>query len=296
MVKLFLAYCVTVTIGLTGVLGYNAYKALELDLKPADRQKRAEARQKVTRSIGADNLYGIMWGELADRKSKAEVGNEKFDLENAEILKAKHNPKSDKLVVYMRDIHYDRPIQDKAYDAIDEIRNENKTTLLGLEGMVDGEVTRESLADEIGFGGKLMTLLLNGFWTPKDREQAMQAFSGAGYAYEYVNGKAVDSCGLEDEDVYNAAKNIAYTPVKSEGAIEIFKVVVSDMRSRICVEKMLKQMDSSGSKKALFIYGAAHTRGIIDALEKAGVSYAIVQPKGLDSKIEELFKDNIEHQ
>lgn len=281
----------SVLLGATLLIGYPIYTELKRQCS-VDNKKVVE---KVVKEINRQGLEGIMNSELVERKTNTKFSDQYFDFDNAEILKCYYNENSDKLVVYIRDVHKlsflegKNLVQDNLYNTIDELCKENDISLLVLEGTHQEELTKEFINSNISIWYKLFWRAWHGFWIPEAKEDALKAFSG-GVAYEYINDTKVETRGAEDEDTHDAAWNIAKTPVRSEGKIWLFEKVITDRRSEIGVEKILQYMKEYDKKKAMLVFGAAHTKKIVELLEKEGVSYIVVQPKGVDDYIKELEK------
>ncbi len=125
-------------LGATLLLGYSTCAELK---RLAEDKKYTAIKQKVITEINKQSLEGMMHYELTERKSSVKFSDHCFDLDNAEILKYYHNENSDKLVIYIRDIHKPSAfegknlVQDNLYNTIDELYKENGTDLLVLEGI-----------------------------------------------------------------------------------------------------------------------------------------------------------------
>ena len=280
-------------LGATLLLGYSTCT----ELKKLDEDKKyAAIKQEVITEINEQSLEGMMCNELKERKSSVKFSGYSFDLDNADILKYYNNKNSDKLVIYIRDIHKlsafegKNLVQDNLYNTIDELYKENGTDLLVLEGTPQEEVTKDFVDSNTGFLTKIIWKLWYGFWTPKDKEEALEAFPG-GLAYEYVNDTKIETCGAEDANIHEAAWYIATNSIKSEGQAWLFDKVIVEKRNEIGVEKTLKYMEKYGKKQAILVFGAAHTKGLTELLEKEGVSYIVIQPKGVDDYIHNIEKD-----
>lgn len=253
-------------------------------------QKYTKIRQEVLTEINRQSLEGMMHPELSERKSSVKFSDYSFDFDNAEILKYYHNKKSDKLVIYIRDVHKSSDfegknlVQDNLYNTIDELYKENGTDLLVSEGTPQEEITKELIDSNIGFLDKLLWKLLHGFWMPETKEDALKAFSGA-TAYEYINDTKIETCGAEDANIHETAWYIANNQIKSEGHAWLFDKVILEKRNEVGVKKTLDYMKKHGKKQAILVFGAAHTKGLTELLEKEGISYVVVQPKGVDSYI-----------
>lgn len=283
----------TTLLGATLLFGYTACTELK---KSAENKKKAAVIEKVVKEITKKSLEGMMWPELSERKPDTKLSDQYFNFDNAEILKSYHNKNSDKLVVYIRDIHKSSVfegkhlVQENLYNTIDELYKENSIDLLVLEGTPQEELTKEWINSNVNvWYQKLFWYIFQGFWVPENKEEALKAFSG-GVAYEYMNDTKIETCGAEDEDVHNAAWYIATSPTRSEGKVWLFEKIISDKRSEIGVEKTLQYMEKSGKKKAIIVFGAAHTKRIAEMLEEKGISYIVIQPKGADDYIQKIEK------
>ena len=67
--------------------------------------------------------------------------------------------------------------------------------------------------------------------------------------------------------------------------IWLYREVLLEKRSEMLVKNTVQRMEKIGEDKAIFICGAGHTKSILENLEKEGVSYIVIQPKGLDEKL-----------
>jgi hypothetical protein len=288
-----------ITILSTGLLlSYSTCTALK---QLNENKKYNTIRQKVLVEINRQSLEGMMHPELSERKSSVKFSDHSFDFDNAEILKYYHTDKSDKLVIYIRDIHkssiFDGKnlVQNNLYKTIDELYKENGTDLLVLEGTPQEEITKEWIDLNVGVLTKIIWELWYGFWTPKTKEEALEALSG-GVAYEYINDTKIETCGAEDANIHEAAWYIATNKIKSEGQAWLFEKIIVEKRNEIGVEKTLKYMEKYGKKQAILVFGAAHTKGLTELLEKEGVSYIVIQPKGVDNYIYNIEKDVLSKQ
>jgi len=276
-------------------LGYSTCSQLQNLNK--DRNNAAVKRKVVT-EINQLSLEGMMTYELLERKPSVKLNDQTFDFDNAEVLKSYNNKNSDKLVIYIRDIHkasgFDgrTTVQDNLYNTIDELYKENGTDLLVLEGTPQEEVTKEYIDSNVGVLTKIFWKVWYGFWTPKNKEEALEALSG-GVAYEYVNGTKVQTCGAEDANIHETAWYLANSTIKSEGYSWLFDKIIVEKRNEIGIEKTLQYMEKYDKKTAILVFGAAHTKGLTELLEKKGVSYIIVQPKGVDDYVKKIEKDVI---
>lgn len=279
-------------LSVTFVLGYTTCAGL----KRIEDKKYAKVQQEVITEMNKQSLEGMMCNELKERKSSVKFSDHSFDFDNAEILKYYHNENSDKLVIYIRDIHKSSAfegknlVQDNLYNTIDELCKENGTDLLILEGTPQEEINKEFVDSQVGVLTKIFWKLWYGFWMPKDKEEALEALSG-GLAYEYMNDTKIETCGAEDANIHETAWYIATNSIKSEGQAWLFDKVIVEKRNEIGVEKTLKYMEKYGKKQAILVFGAAHTKGLTELLEKEGISYIVVQPKGVDDYIHNLEKD-----
>ena len=127
-----------------------------------------------------------------------------------------------------------------------------------------------------------------GFWTPETKEEVSKILD-AGFTYEYFNSSEMETYGAEDEDFHDTAAFVAYRYPKSEGTVWLYEKIILDKRSEIDVKNTVERMKETGKDKAIFICGAAHTKGILNTLEEEGVSYLVIQPKGLDEKLKPLI-------
>ena len=280
-------------LGATLLLGYSTCA----ELKRLDEDKKNTViKQKVVTEINRQSLEGMMHPELSERKSSVKFSGHSFDFDNADILKYYHNENSDKLVIYIRDIHKSSAfegknlVQDNLYNTIDELYKENGTDLLVLEGTPQEEINKEFVDSQVGVLTKIFWKLWYGFWMPETKEEALEALSG-GLAYEYMNDTKIETCGAEDANVHEAAWYIATNKIKSKGQAWLFDKVIVEKRNEIGVEKTLQYMEKYGKKQAILVFGAAHTKGLTELLEKEGVSYIVIQPKGVDNYIYNLEKD-----
>lgn len=279
-------------IGVTALLGYGVYKYSGIFDFEAN-QERKEIRERVSKEMNKKGLEGVMWHELKERIPKAKLNSYNFDFDNAEIVKTYYNKEDDRLVVFIRDIHKLENIQENLYQTIDELHKENGVDLLILEGCLPRELTRESIKSNISILSKIYWRICHKFWVPETESQAKKAFS-AGCAYEYVNDSEIKTYGLEDKDIHDAAGYILMTGPRSEGEVWLFENVVLDKRSEIGVERTLEYMKKTGEKEAMLVFGAGHTKKILECLENEGVSYVVVQPKGVDAELEKLFLETIQ--
>ena len=278
----------SILLGSTLLLGCTVYT--ESKKQPQDKK----VEEKVLNELNRQSIDGIMT-ELKDRKSSLKFSGYNFDFDNADILKY-YKGNSDKLVIYIRDIHKSSAfegknlVQDNLYNTIDELYNENGIDLLVLEGGHEEELTKGWIKENgISFLQNIYWYLSYGFWTPETKDQSLIAFSG-GVAYEYFNDTKIKTCGAEDANIHETAWYIATNKVKSEGQAWLFEEIILNKRSEIGVEKTLDYMKNSGKKEAVLVFGAAHTKKILEHLEKKGVSYVVVQPKGIDDYIQALDK------
>lgn len=230
-------------------------------------------------------IEGSMMGQFKDKVTKLETRYGNFDLDNADILK--YHKGDDRLVVYIRDIHREEVFQEKIYQTINELQKENGIELLLLENFPEKELTKEYIVDKLvntDVVTKAVYYVLYGFWTPDTKEKLMK-LADAGITYEYMNDTQVLTYGVEDEDIHDVASIIATRQPKGKGFLWLFKTVVVDKRNETSVENIVKYMKATGNDKAVFICGAAHTKGITEGLEKEGVSYIVVEPKGLEKAL-----------
>lgn len=284
---------ITTVLGVTLLLGYSA--CTEQLKRSIEDQKNKKVKETVIAEMNRQSLEGMMYPQLSERKSNVRLSDQVFDFDNAEILKTYYNKNSDKLVIYIRDMHKSSDlegktvVQDNLYNMIDELCKENGIDLLVLEGTPQEEITKDFIDSNVGLFTKLVWQVWYGFWTPQNKDDALKALSG-GIAYEYINGTKIETCGAEDANIHETAWFIANNRIKSEGQAWLFDKVIVEKRNEIGIEKTLKYMDQYGKKKAILVFGAAHTKGLTELLEKKGVSYIVMQPKGVDDYIKNLEK------
>ncbi|MBM3200194.1 hypothetical protein FJZ53_04610 [Candidatus Woesearchaeota archaeon] len=281
--------CISIVLGAGLVMGYSACSQLK-EMGSESYRKKQEKGKVITQRINKVSLEGMMADELEQKYEKIKINGETFDCESASIIKYHESKKSDKLIVYIQDIHKASSFGDKTvvqeslYNSIDEMNKENSIDMLVLEGTPQEDVTKEMIESNTSNFYKLFWYVFRGFWMPEGKEQSLTAFP-AGVAYEYVNDTLIETRGAEDEDIHNTAWYVATTPTTSEGKVWLFEKLVSEKRSEIGVEKTLQYMAQSRKKKAVLVFGAAHTRKIVECLEKEDVSYIVLQPKGVDTYI-----------
>jgi len=242
---------------------------------------KKDLMKKVLEGILEDNFDGIML-ELKDRKQSIELSSYKFDLENAQILTSHQSKEDDKIIIYIRDFHGEAltqqeimPVQERIYDTLNELYKKHDANLLVLEGFLGNkEVTRNELEKN----------------TPKifkDKREALEYFVYGGTAYEYINDDKIKTLGAEEEVLLTIGYKHIFPP-DSEVKRWLSKVVVLDKRSEIGVEKTLEYMEETNTKIGVLVFGAAHTRSIIQSLKEKNVSYIVMQPKGGDELISKI--------
>lgn len=251
-------------------------------------QSRDEVPKEVSDSMIEMVYEGSMIGKFENKVTKLETQIGKLDLDNAEILK--YHKGDNRLVVYIRNIHRKEGFQEKIYQTIGELQKENGIELLLLENSPEKEMTKKYIEDRLvntNVINKAIYFILYGFWTPDTKEKLMK-LADAGITYEYMNDTKVLTYGLEDEDIHEVAGIIAMRQPKGKGAVWLYKTVIVDKRNETLVGNVVKYMGETGKDEAVFICGAAHTKGITEGLEKEGMSYIVVEPKGMEEELKIL--------
>lgn len=240
---------------------------------------KKDLMRKVLEGIIEDNFDGMML-ELKDRKQSTELNSYKLDLENAQILTSHQSKDDDRIIIYIRDFHGEAltqqelmPVQERIYGTLDELHKKNNINLLVLEGsLCSKEITRSELGKPKEF---------------KDKHEALEHFIYGGTAYEYMNDDKIKTFGAEEEVLLTIGYKHIFPP-DSEVKRWLSKVIVLDKRSEVGVEKTLKYMEETNTKIAVLIFGAAHTRSIVQSLKKENVSYIVMQPNGADDLISKV--------
>lgn len=249
--------------------------------------KKKELIEEINRKTTQLTLEGSMLHELTDRISYLKTPLHEFDLDYADILK--YHKGDNRLVVFIQDMHKDKDMQEKIYKTIDELRKENGVDLLVLENFPNEEVTKEKLYKIVdSLPHKIMSRVVYGFWMPKTEEDVGKVFD-AGFAYEYNNKDKIKTYGSEDEEFHELTGEINSRLPKSKGRLWLHQELILDKRSETGVKNTVRRMETNGMSKAIFICGAGHTKGTIEILEEEGVSYLVLQPKGMDEKLRGLF-------
>lgn len=276
----------------TAIVG-NTFYELKAKRWKALREN-AEINLKLSEAVRKQSYEDSMIRKFRDKKQYLETDDHTFNFDDADILK--YHKGDDRLVVYIQDMHHDKGLQERVYNTIDELNKENGIELLVLENLPDKEITKEQLVsrfkEHTGLLERTVYRILLGFWTPQTKEDALKIFEG-GVSYEYANDSKIKTYGAEDEDFHNTSAFLALGVPQSEGSIWLFKNVILDKRSEIDTKNTIKRMKEDGKDKAILVCGAGHTKGIIETLEKEGVSYLIIQPQGLYEELEPMLRGRI---
>ncbi|MBN1492549.1 MAG: hypothetical protein JW938_00220 [Candidatus Omnitrophica bacterium] len=63
----------------------------------------------------------------------------------------------------------------------------------------------------------------------------------------------------------------------------------AELRNTVLVDNLLKQMDYHGDREAALVSGGYHTEGIVEELQKRGISYLVVTPKIDDPNVNAAY-------
>ena len=259
--------------------------------------------------------------------SKVEIQKEKFDFENAEVIRyADYN--SSNIIAMVMDIHDDSKVQEEIFSTLEELIDENNAKMQGIEGRSYNLATEN--IDEIQKPFNIIYKQIIG----KEGEEQWELIKGycflhqmcnASDAIEFVKADKLHSVGVEDQEVYDesGAITLKYGPAMKEmdslmkkfqegkltdeeitsmyekvilPFIEIkdeFSRVVVKKRSEIFVDRLMAEYEAwknqgNESKVLMLTAGGGHYKTIAEYLDSKRISYLIIKPKSYEI----IFENN----
>lgn len=254
--------------------------------RPTITEEDRKFQKKLDSYIFKSNFAQMMIDEEAEdlnetNTNKTIMGKNIIDLDHGKIVRSR-DYSSKQFVIYIKDVHYQPEIQQNITSIVEEIYEENKIDLLGVEGFCE-ELTKEYIENSPRAKD------------PDGLDQIKTYF--ANLHLELKFGDKLKTWGLEDKELYEKGLTTMLTsmapvmnaPFNNEEMLKKVFQTVSENRSYMAIEKILQYMDKEREDKAVFIFGGAHTRTLVKKLEESKVSYIIIEPNNYREVTEEYF-------
>ena len=195
-----------------------------------------------------------------------------FDLDYANIMRYKLYNNDKGLVIYIKDLHDIDRVQENIYRTLREFIEENNLDLLLLENYTQEELFGEKMNGwDAGFSGDA------GVWIEYNYKDKITTLGA-----EYGAKELRDECEEIIENLIEGKKEY----------LSDFRNKVIYERSKIIVEKIVKEMENRNEDISILICGGGHTKSLVDNFEKNEISYMVIEVEGY---FESILKDTKEY-
>lgn len=197
---------------------------------------------------------------------KLNIGDYYFDFDKAYIIKSKFYANDKGLIVYIKNFEEDYKVQKSIYQILEELLKENNLELLLLELETDEEVFSDSVTGE-------------------------ELRDSGGHHFEFIYEDKITTLGAESElkarKLLEFSENIVLNLGKGHDCLPLFKEEVVYKRSKVMVEKVIKEMKNRNKELSVLICGGSHARSLVKNFEDNGISYIVMESEAYKTKFEE---------